>query len=54
MGPLGGELELVPEDGDERVGDLGMGVEHGWSFRGTGARTGRSHAQVAWGGTGTT
>jgi hypothetical protein len=34
MGSLGGELQLVPEDGDERIGDLGMGVVHGWSFRG--------------------
>jgi hypothetical protein len=54
MGSLGGELQLVPEHGDERVGDLGMGIEHGWSFRGTGARTGRNHAPVAWEETGTT
>jgi hypothetical protein len=54
MGSLGGELHLVPEHCDEGEGNLGMGVEHGWSFRGTGARSGRSHAQVAWGGTGTT
>jgi hypothetical protein len=46
MGSLGVELQLAPVLGDQRVDELGMGLEHQGSFRGDVGRE-NGHAGTA-------